>query len=49
MEERSVLLCALKEKEMPQFRKKIVGMDKNAFVVYSESQQILGNGFRIYK
>ena len=49
MEEKSVLLCALKEKEMPQFQKKILDFDKNAFIVYSESQQILGNGFRIYK
>ena len=44
-----VLLCALKEREMPEFQNKITDMDKNAFIVYSESQQIVGNGFRLYK
>ena len=49
MQEKSVLICALKEREMPDFQNKIVTMDKNAFIVYSESQQIVGNGFRLYK
>lgn len=49
MDERSVLLCALKENEIPEFEKKVLELDHNAFVVYSESQQIMGNGFRIYR
>ena len=49
MDEKSILLCAIKETEMPCFQNKIVDLDKNAFIVYSESQQIVGNGFRIYK
>lgn len=49
MTQKSVLLCALKEREMPQFQSKIVNMDENAFIVYSEAQQIMGNGFRIHR
>lgn len=49
MKEKSVLLCALKEKEIPQFQNKIIDIDENAFIVYSESQQIIGNGFRTYR
>ena len=49
MAERKVLLCALKEKEIPQFQNKILKIDESAFVIYSESQQILGNGFVIYR
>jgi len=44
-----VLLCALKESEMPAFEKKILEFDEHAFIVFSESQEILGNGFRLYK
>ncbi len=49
MTEKEVLLCALKEKEMPQFQSKIISLDKDAFIVYSESQQIFGNGFILYR
>ena len=49
MEKRQVLLCALKENEMPAFQKKILEFDEHAFVVFSESQEIVGNGFRLYK
>ncbi|MBR5478774.1 MAG: YitT family protein [Clostridia bacterium] len=49
MEKRQVLLCALKESEMPAFEKKILEFDQHAFIVFSESQEILGNGFKLYK
>lgn len=49
MEQRNVLMCALKENELPEFQAKILRKDKNAFIIYSESQQIIGNGFRVYK
>ena len=48
-EKKKVLFCALKENEVPAFQKKIISIDKDAFVVYSESSQILGNGFHIYR
>lgn len=48
-QKRSLLFCALKEKEMPTFQKKILSIDEDAFIVCSESQQIIGNGFYIYR
>ena len=48
-EEKTMLMCAIKEKEMPEFQKKIEEIDETAFTIFSESQQIVGNGFRVYK
>ena len=47
-EDRQVLICALKESELPEFQRKILSIDETAFIIYSESQQIVGNGFYIY-
>ena len=47
-EDRQVLICALKESELPEFQRKILNIDEHAFIIYSESQQIVGNGFYIY-
>ena len=44
-----MLFCALKENEVSSFQNKILSIDKDAFIVYSESQQIMGNGFHIYR
>lgn len=49
MESNQVLMCALKESEIPQFQKTILNIDEKAFIIFSESQQIIGNGFRVYK
>ena len=46
---RKVLMCALKENEMDKFQKKVLEYDPKAFIIFSESQQIVGNGFRLYK
>lgn len=46
--DRHILICALKESEIPEFQQKILSLDENAFIIYSESQQIVGNGFYIY-
>ena len=48
-ENKKVLFCALKENELPEFQKKILNIDREAFIVYSESSQIMGNGFHIYR
>ena len=47
-ENRQVLICALKENEITEFQRKILAIDEVAFIIYSESQQIVGNGFYIY-
>lgn len=49
MEDRKVLMCALKESEIIEFQKKILEIDDLAFIIYSESQQIVGNGFYVYR
>lgn len=46
---KTMLMCALKEREMPEFQKKIDELDENAFTIFSESQQIVGNGFHVYR
>ncbi len=45
---KKILFCAMKDKEAPTFQERIIEIDENAFVVFAESQQILGNGFYIY-
>ncbi len=44
-----VLICALKNKEMDRFQRTVLEIDKDAFIIFSESQQVIGNGFRYYK
>lgn len=48
-ENKVMLMCAIKDYEMPEFQKKIEDVDEYAFTVFSESQQIFGNGFHVYK
>ena len=48
-ERKKLLFCAMKKKETPGFQKKIEEIDPNAFIVFAEAQQILGNGFYIYR
>lgn len=47
--DKKMLFCALKDSETEAFQKKILEIDKTAFVVFSESQKIVGNGFYLYK
>ena len=48
-EDKKMLFCALKDSEMDKFQKRILAIDENAFVVFGESQKIMGNGFYLYK
>ncbi len=48
-EDRQVLICALKNSEIPKFQHRIEKFDPNVFIIYSESQQIVGNGFYVYR
>jgi len=48
-ENKKMLFCALKDGEVEAFQKKILEIDETAFVVFSESQKIVGNGFYLYK
>lgn len=46
--DKEMLFCALKNSEIPEFQKKVLSFDDNAFIVYAESSEIMGNGFHIY-
>ncbi len=48
MDKKTMLVCALKENEISEFQRKVTETDKNSFIIYSESQQIVGNGFYVY-
>lgn len=48
-ENKELLFCALKNNEVEDFEKKILEIDEMAFIVYSESSTIKGNGFYIYR
>lgn len=45
----TVLMCAMKENEVEMFQKRVLEIDENAFIIFSEATQILGNGFHLYK
>ncbi len=45
---KKMMICALKENEILEFQRKILARDEQAFIIYSESQQIVGNGFYTY-
>jgi len=47
-ESRTVLISALKEKEIPKFQNILTDIDPDIFIIYSQSEQIFGNGFYIY-
>ncbi len=47
--EKKMLFCALKESETEDFQRKILTMDPDAFIVFSVSERIKGNGFYLYK
>lgn len=49
MEKKTTLMCALKENEITEFQRKILEIDSEAFIIFSESQQIVGNGFHVYR
>lgn len=46
---KTMLMCAIKEREIPAFQKKVEAIDEASFMIFCESQQIVGNGFYIYK
>lgn len=49
MEPKILLMCALKASEANEFQKKILAIDPEAFVIFSQSQFIVGNGFLVYR
>ncbi len=48
MHQNSVIICALKDKESTDFLRRILRIDKDAFIIFSDSSKIVGNGFKVY-
>lgn len=46
---KKLLVCALKNREIPAFHKMITDADSDAFIIFSESDKIFGEGFFVYK
>ena len=46
---KKLLICAIKNKQMPDFHKMITAADKNAFIIFIKSEKIFGLGFYVYK
>ncbi len=46
---KQILLCAMKKQEAAAFQEKVKEADPEAFVIFSESKTVLGNGFHIYR
>lgn len=49
MENKTVLICALKENETENFQEHALGKDPAAFIIFTGSTRIMGNGFGVYK
>ncbi len=47
--DKQVLLCAMKASETAVLQERIKEVDPEAFVIFSESKMIVGNGFQFYK
>lgn len=45
-EDREMLFCVIGKRQLPQVKDIIVEMDENAFVVVTEANEVLGEGFR---
>ena len=48
-EEKKVLMCVMKPKQADRFKKMIQSSEPNAFMIVTNSTEILGNGFRYYR
>ncbi len=46
---KNLLICALKNNEVPSFHKLITDIDNNAFIIFTRSEKIFGLGFYVYK
>lgn len=44
--EQTVLLCAVRRNDFPKFRKAVEHADKNAFIILTEANEVLGEGFK---
>ncbi len=48
-EDKKILMCVTKAKQADRFKVMIQSMEPGAFMIVTDSQEILGNGFRYYR
>ncbi len=46
---KKVLMCAMKPKQAEEFKNMLQRTDSDAFIIVTDSKEILGNGFRYYR
>lgn len=46
---KNLLICALKNKQIPEFHRMIIDTDEKAFIIFTNSEKIFGLGFYVYK
>lgn len=46
---KKLLICAIKNRQMPDFHKMITDADENAFIIFLKSEKIFGSGFFVYQ
>lgn len=46
---KNLLICAIKNNQMPDFHKMIKAADENAFIIFLKSEKIFGTGFYVYQ
>ena len=47
-EDKSILLCAMKRKQVAELKELVHSIDPNAFVILQDAHQVLGDGFKRY-
>ena len=47
--DKNLLICAIKNRQMPDFHKMIKAADENAFIIFLKSEKIFGSGFYVYQ
>lgn len=47
--DKKLLICAIKNNQMPDFHKMIKAADENAFIIFLKSEKIFGRGFYVYQ
>ena len=46
---KKLILCAIKNRQMPDFHKMIREADENAFIIFLKSEKVFGLGFYVYE
>ncbi|MBQ2445002.1 MAG: YitT family protein, partial [Oscillospiraceae bacterium] len=47
-QDKKVLLCAVKKKQLAELKELVYTVDPNAFIILQDAQQVLGDGFKHY-